>query len=347
MALYELTKDSISVVSETTFASQEIGERSDLQRLLRSHADVIAPDTLIIAEEFCEWDDSKRRIDLVGVDTNANLVVIELKRTEDGGHMELQAIRYAAMVSAMRFSQAVEIYKQYLGQIHSSLDAEESLLRFLGWEQPNEETFGQEVRIILVSAEFSKEITTSVLWLNDHDLDIRCVRLRPYVLDGRIILDVQQVIPLPEAESYVVQIKRKSEESRQAKRLDQDWGSILTRCRNEGVVTFFRKRLDSGQHNRIPKRDIAFSEANGKKGWYVQIQQDAAHVLQTGRFDGDTEFWRRRLSHPEAVRVREPDTDKVVFKLYTEQDISAFEQVMDTQASSIALNHLTAESPAD
>jgi len=41
-------------------------------------------------------------------------VVIELKRTEDGGHMELQAIRYAAMVSAMTFDGAVEIYGRYL-----------------------------------------------------------------------------------------------------------------------------------------------------------------------------------------------------------------------------------------
>jgi len=30
-------------------------------------------------------------------------VAIELKRTEDGGHMELQSTRYAAMVSTMTF----------------------------------------------------------------------------------------------------------------------------------------------------------------------------------------------------------------------------------------------------
>src|SRR5260370_31495354 len=159
MALYELTKDSISVLNETTLASHNIGERSDLQRLLRSHAAVIAPDTLIIAEEFCDWDDSKRRIDLIGVDTDANLVVIELKRTEDGGHMELQAIRYAAMISAMRFSQAVEIYRRDFEQTHNSVDAEECLLKFLGGDVANEKTFGPEVRIILVLADFLEKNT--------------------------------------------------------------------------------------------------------------------------------------------------------------------------------------------
>ncbi|MEO6078609.1 MAG: hypothetical protein ABIQ86_02375 [Steroidobacteraceae bacterium] len=62
--------------------------------VLNSIVDVLSSDTLVVAEEFGEWDDSRRRIDLPGIDKNANLVVIELKRTEDGGHMELQAIRY-------------------------------------------------------------------------------------------------------------------------------------------------------------------------------------------------------------------------------------------------------------
>ena len=85
-------------------------ERQDLQRLLRSQIEIVSPDTLIISEEFSQWEDSNRRIDLLGIDKNANLVVIELKRTEDGGHMELQSIRYAAMISAMTFERAVEVY---------------------------------------------------------------------------------------------------------------------------------------------------------------------------------------------------------------------------------------------
>jgi len=223
VALYELTKTAITALDQTTFANQDINERIDLQRLLRQHIEVIAPDTLVIAEEFCEWDECRRRVDLLGVDRDANLVVIELKRTEDGGHMELQAIRYAAMISAMTFSKAVEVYGRYLGRNNSTDDAETALLQFLNWDVANEDTFGKDVRIVLVSGEFSKEITTSVLWLNDHAIDIRCVRLRPYTLDGRVLLDVQQVIPLPEADAYTVQLKKKAEETRQAKHVEVDF----------------------------------------------------------------------------------------------------------------------------
>ena len=56
---------------------QDFNERRDLQRLLKQQIEVIAPDTLVIAEELCEWDESLRRIDLLGIDRNANLVVVE------------------------------------------------------------------------------------------------------------------------------------------------------------------------------------------------------------------------------------------------------------------------------
>jgi hypothetical protein len=84
MPIYEFAPDRIQPLSKTTFGAMQLHERRDLQRLLRENIEVIAPDTLVIAEEYGEWDESRRRIDLLGIDRDANLVVIELKRTEDG-----------------------------------------------------------------------------------------------------------------------------------------------------------------------------------------------------------------------------------------------------------------------
>lgn len=215
MPIFEITSKAIRKLSETSFSAASIRERGDLQRLLRLQIDVISPDTLIIAEEFGEWDDAKRRIDLLGIDQDANLVVIELKRTNDGGHMELQAIRYAAMVSAMTFDKAVEIFDGYLKRIGKQEDARTTILEFLKWDAPDEDVFAQDVRIVLASAEFSKELTTAVIWLNDHGLDIKCVRMQPYEDNGRLLVDVQQVIPLPEAAAYQVQIREKEQRGRQ------------------------------------------------------------------------------------------------------------------------------------
>jgi hypothetical protein len=181
MPIYEITNSAISSLNKTTFSSAGIKE-GQLQACLRERVEVIAPDTLVIAEEFGDWDKSLRRIDLLAIDKEAKLVVIELKRTEHGGHMELQALRYAAMVSKMTFDQAVNSFQKHLNNLKLNQDPRKTILDFLDWAEPDEEEFAQEVRIILASAEFSTELTSSILWLRDRGIDIRCVRLRPYKL---------------------------------------------------------------------------------------------------------------------------------------------------------------------
>lgn len=250
MALYEVTSDNLTRIAQTTFDQAGLRERTDIQRLLKKQIDVILPDTLVIAEEFGEWEESKRRIDLLALDRDANIVVIELKRTEDGGHMDLQAIRYAAMVSTMTFDRAVDIYSRYLSQNGTDNDARSTILKFLRRSEPDEDLFAQDIKIVLVSANFSKELTTTVMWLNQRDLDIRCIRLTPYQDNGRILIDVQHVIPLPEAAEYQIQIREKEQKERKEKverlPLPRFWESLL--ALGEGRTPLHARMSPSERH---------------------------------------------------------------------------------------------------
>jgi len=226
MAIYELSNTGIKRLQKTTFADQGIRERQDIQRLLRDQIEIISDQTLVIAEEFGDWEASRRRIDLLCIDKEANLVVIELKRTEDGGHMELQAIRYSAMISTMTFDQVVEAHKSFLSNIGSEEDAQQRILEFLDWEEPDEDSFAQDVRIVLASAEFSKELTSAVLWLNEKGIDIRCVKMEPFYDGQRILLDIQQVIPLPETEQFQVQVRQKKQKEQQSRTSSRDFSKF-------------------------------------------------------------------------------------------------------------------------
>lgn len=138
--------------------------------------------------------------------------MIELKRTESGGHMDLQALRYAAMVSAMTFDQVAEAHEAYIAKremLGAAADAADHIRGVLD-ASANEPEISTTARIVLVAQDFSREITTTVLWLNRFEgMDIRCVRLVPYALGGRNYLDIEQVIPLPQAADYQVRINRK------------------------------------------------------------------------------------------------------------------------------------------
>jgi hypothetical protein len=221
MPLYTFKNKKIEEVSSTSFGAEGIHEREDLQAALRDNIDAISPETLIISEEFSGWSEGARRIDLLGIDKQARLVVIELKR-DDGTHMELQALRYAAMVSTLTFKKAVDIHQKYLNAKNIEKNAEAEILSFLEWSEPLEEQFSVDVRLVLASANFSKEITTTVMWLNERGLDIRCVRLKPYKLGEEVLLDIEQIIPLPESEDYQIQIREQSEERRAAVRGPRD-----------------------------------------------------------------------------------------------------------------------------
>ena len=136
--------------------------------------------------------------------------------------MDLQAIRYAAMVSTMTFERLVQVYSDHLLKLQKNDDAQSALLKYLDWEEPEPENFAKSVRMVLVSADFSTEVTTSVLWLNDQGLDIRCVRMKPYSHNGTVLVNVQQIIPLPEASEYVVGIKNKQASEKLARESSKD-----------------------------------------------------------------------------------------------------------------------------
>ncbi len=239
MPLYEMTPNAFRPLTKASFADLKVRERDDLQRLLRSQIEVLGDDLYVLTEEFGDWDDSRRRIDLLAIDRQANLVVIELKRTSDGGHMELQAIRYASMVSAMTFERAEQIHGEFLVRIgEPAEEARTRMLTFLGWEEPDEEAFAPDVRIVLVSEDFGKELTTAVLWLRDRDIDIRCIRLRPYQDGEKRLIDVQQIIPLVEANEYQVQLRQKEQVGR--KQRAERYDLRLTFW--EGLVAIARSR---------------------------------------------------------------------------------------------------------
>ena len=295
MPLYEMTPDDLRRIETTTFAAAEVRERQDLQRLLRDHVEVVYPDTLVIAEEWGEFEDSRRRIDLLGVHSSGDLVVVELKRTEDGGHMELQAIRYAAMVSAMTFARATDIYADHLHKLgRDPADAAARLADHLGGEEEPERLFARHVRIVLVSADFGKELTTAVLWLNDSGLDVTCVQLRPHALDGRTLLDVRQVIPLPEAAAYQTKLKEKAAEERveAAGRSTREmtfvdfWQGLLERAKVRGIAHLHAGRY-AGPYPQFP----VSSQVRGCNWTYSIRQSDTDAMFRVSS----------SVEHPERV----------------------------------------------
>ncbi len=247
MGIYRIIDNELRSLQETTYQSEGMLERRDLQSLIRDSIEIIDPNLMVLAEEFGGWEDSRRRIDLLCMDRDARIVVLELKRTEDGGHMDLQAIRYAAMVSKMTFSAAVEAHRSFLKRLGRNTEkAENSMLEFLNWDEPQEEAFGNDVRLVLASAEFAKELMTTVIWLSEHDIDITCIRLKPYKFENDVVLNVEQIFPLREAADYQVRIREKERRERQARSSNRD-------------LTRYHLMIGDTRQTNLPKLRLAYA----------------------------------------------------------------------------------------
>ena len=330
MPIYRIEDKRIVLVESTTFREKGLKERSDLQALLKSEIEVISPDTLVVAEEFSDWEDSRRSIDLLGIDKDANLVVIELKRTESGGHMELQAIRYAAMISTLSFDRMVEIYEDYLRENDVEKDARDGLLEFLNWEDdPEEQKFGQKVRIVLASAEFSKELTTSVLWLNDQGLDIRCVRMRPCDNDGQILLDVQTIIPIPEAEGYQVGIREKKQRERASRKSGRDKydvtidGEPYPKQTKRGMMLLIVSKVLDGVGT--PEQVLKIMPKGRFKCYEGNLGSEQVREL----LDSEEKVWPYQFFYGDDELIHVEDKTCVLYKVWRREALDAVERLAE------------------
>ena len=121
--------------------------------------------------------------------------------------MDLQAIRYAAMVANMTNEKVLETYQGYLderagekGETAEVDDAETLIRGHLGTADEVPVIFTETPRIILASENFGKELTTSVMWLNESWLraasqEIKCIRLQPHRNGNEILIETSVVDP--------------------------------------------------------------------------------------------------------------------------------------------------------
>ncbi|MDF2857475.1 MAG: hypothetical protein K0Q87_3326 [Neobacillus sp.] len=214
MYLIDKMQNRISKVTEKTFAELGFRERDHLQEWLANKPEALGEELLIIQKEFNGFNDTNERLDLLALDKQGNLVIIEDKLDDSGRDVTWQALKYTAYCSTLKTSQIKSIYQQYLDKKGLDEKAEDKLIEFYG--QGDYENLilnsGQTQRIIMVAAKFRKEVTSTVFWLLNYKLRIQCFKVTPYALDNELFLDIEQVIPLKDAEEYMIGMAEKNQE---------------------------------------------------------------------------------------------------------------------------------------
>ncbi len=211
------------------------------------------------------------------------------------------------MVSAMEFDEAVTIFEKYLrGDGDHDTDARLEILRFLGWDGPEDGSFGKLVRIVLASMNFSKELTSTVLWLNNQGIDISCYRLIPHDDgDGRVLLDINQIIPLREAADYQIKIRKKEQNERIEKKI-RSYEHVLTGFW-EGLLS--QDEAKSGITSRMSPTNRSYMGTRSELAalsYFYNVFKDSSRIdiyIDGGGKENNKRIYDELLNHKEKIET--------------------------------------------
>lgn len=263
MYIIDKASNRINKIEKMSFSDLGFKEREHLQEWIANEPAALGEELLIIQKEYDGFFETKERLDLLALDKDGNLVIIENKLDDSGKDVTWQALKYVSYCSSLTEEGIRQMYQEYLSKIGEKKTAEEKLSEFFDDIEYDElalnKAYGQ--RLILIAANFRKEVTSTVMWLMNHNIKIQCFKATPYKLGDKLLLNMEQIIPIKDAEDYMI--------SQFAKSKSGDTDEKKMALRHRFRLKFWEKHLEyfrgkSNLFNAInPAKDNWLNTGNG------------------------------------------------------------------------------------
>jgi uncharacterized protein DUF4268 len=263
----------ITPVKTKTFGELGFTERKHLQEWLAHEPSALGEELLIIQKEFDGFDDTRERLDLLALDKDGNLVIIENKLDDSGRDVVWQALKYASYCASLTKLQIVEIYQQYLNCYEkwsgdgNPVDASTQICEFLDAPDLDEVkiNLGNSQRIMMVAANFRKEVTSTALWLLGQGINIQCFKVTPHALGEQLLINIDQIIPTPEAKELMIGISAKEAEEKTTEVVRKNRHNVRHEYW-EHALEVFQNSSCTLYNNISPSKDHWLSAGSGLSG---------------------------------------------------------------------------------
>ncbi|MCR9261207.1 MAG: DUF4268 domain-containing protein [Pseudomonadaceae bacterium] len=267
----------ITPIKTKSFGELGFTERKHLQEWLAHEPSALGEELLIIQKEFDGFDDTRERLDLLALDKDGNLVIIENKLDDSGRDVVWQALKYASYCASLTKLQIVEIFQQYLNRygykskaeptLQDMADASSQICEFL--EAPDLDevklNLGNSQRLMMVAAYFRKEVTSTALWLLGQGISIQCFKVTPHALGEQLLINIDQIIPTPEAKELMIGISAKEAEEKTTEVVLKNRHTVRRAYWEHALEVF--QNSDCTLYNNIrPSKDHWLAAGSGVSG---------------------------------------------------------------------------------
>lgn len=328
------TDSVLERLPEMSLAQANILERSDLQKMIVNDPEPffreMGEGLILIGQEIRPSDFINDQMDLLAIDEHGTPVVIELKRAEHKLQL-LQALSYAAMLSDWDSDQFISERSRFASE--TVQDARDTIADHLSSAELKQ--INQSQRVILIAENFDYALLKTAEWLNErYDLGIQCFRLNCAKDDADEYLSCTCIYPPAE----IVDQASRARRPRTALAQDQgfsSWDEVLQNVVNSCVKSFFQKELEANVEERLNTREL-FYRINGQRRAGACVRRKHAWAWQRGRFEGDIDYWKSKLSEPERLRVFDQGR-RLSFDLVTDDDFEAFSESISNKLNAVEL----------
>lgn len=292
----------IEIIDEITFSDIGWSEPREIEEIAVNNLSILTrqgkdnDSLLLIGRQVV--DTTRGQNDLVALDSDGNLVLIELKRDEKDvrsrkENIELQAIRYASALARIGDVDKL-IDRIYIPYIAKYTDVEEpskyarnKIYDFINSNNINTENLNRKQRIIIFANGYDKRSLSSLAWLSDNGIDITVLRGNLYKKDDEILMSIEQLIPsIPEQEYYIdiddSRISRMDKSDSITEVIDINMSELL----EYGVIEKGDKLKVKGEEDTTAKLlDKSYVEYNGEKIRTNDWAQEAKNYSSINIYD--------------------------------------------------------------
>lgn len=337
--MFRIDKDDNSIKPLKAHSFSELGfkERPHLQEWIAKYPSCLGEDLLVIQKEFAGFSDTQERLDLLALDKKGRLVIIENKLDDSGKDVTWQALKYASYCAGLKTESICGIYQEHLTKTGQPGAASELIADFLEVVDLSEVTLNRSVsqRIMLIAANFRKEVTSTVLWLMNFRLQVQCFKVTPWSMADDFFLNVEQIIPVKDTQDFVIGLADKAQDEVQTSSAEvarstirrEFWGEVIRVMQTksnlyDNISAGGANWISAGSgmrgvgfnfavSNKYGRAEIYINRFEQAENKYVYDQLHAERKMLEEAF-GEQMVWER-LDHRRACRIK-CETEADMFK---------------------------------
>lgn len=206
------TVSGATAIAATPIGLAEAGlrERQHLQEWVIAHPEVLGSSIKIVAFEFGSWtgargEKERDRLDVLALDGDGHLIVVELKRDKAPDTVEMQALKYAALVSRFTRDDLDRVHARYRTQTSGQeITTSDASAELDAWAEITEESL-RLPKIVLMATDFPQTVTATVVFLHQQlGLNIKLLVFQAYQTANDVLVTVSQHYPPPGIEEFVL-----------------------------------------------------------------------------------------------------------------------------------------------